>query len=131
MEIKVETVAYNQNRYGKPWIAKVTYPSLSQKFEFGIWLGVDGEPGSLLIEAQPGDIIAHGQKDTRQAKYSKTIYNAVNNDGSLARLSGPAAAYDVWSASQSPSKEDLLREKHMLLERIDEINAALAEMEDN
>ena len=69
--ITIETPAYNERRYGKPWCAVVTFLSPSKlEYNFGDWCGSPGEAGALYLECYPTDVIATGQKDFRKPKNS-------------------------------------------------------------
>jgi hypothetical protein len=71
MKISIETAAYNERRYGKPWIAKVDFSQQSQgEFLWGKWIGDIGCSGLLEVEAEEGDIVATGQKDFRKPSNS-------------------------------------------------------------
>lgn len=67
MEIKIETSAYNERRYGKPWIATVDFSNDRQgTFKWGDWIGdsQNGGSGTLVIDAAPsigdkGEAYAH------------------------------------------------------------------------
>ena len=66
-----ETDAYNERRYGKPWIANVDFKEDKRGvFEFGEWIGSTGGSGILELETKVGAIIAMGQKDYRKPKNS-------------------------------------------------------------
>ena len=129
MEIKIETSEYNSKRFGNPWIARVEFIENKMKLYFGTWIGNIGESGILLLNAEPGDIVTYGQKDLRKVEYSKRAYLVVNNDGSLSRLSGPVAAYELWESKRKVSREDLILEKHILLDRLEEIEHILTTLE--
>lgn len=82
MKLTIDTAPYNSRRYGKPWIALVTFDSASKaQFAFGSWVGGGGEAGVLEIDAQPGQIVARGQKDYRKNKNSAPYYYIVTEDG--------------------------------------------------
>lgn len=67
MKIQIDTQSYNEKRYGRPWIANVTFTSASKAdFQFGEWCGTPGCSGLLEIETEPGSVIAVGQKDFRK-----------------------------------------------------------------
>ena len=84
MEITKETGSYNERRYGKPWIARVDYTeSRKGEFKFGEWVGRIGGEGELYIKAEPGDIIATGQKDFRKPRNSAPDYYIVTAEGNL------------------------------------------------
>lgn len=92
--------SYNQRRYGRPWIAKITSWPIGGKPEVQ-WGGYCGDDngGEVEIEAVPGDIIRTGQKDHRGGKTEAT-WNIVQADGSL--LSTDAAdARKAWDARQA------------------------------
>lgn len=67
MKQSIKTHAYNEKRYGRPYIARIANTD-GKVIEWGIWLGTPGEEGLLEIEANAGDIIMHGQKDFRGNK---------------------------------------------------------------
>lgn len=104
--ITIDTASYNQRRYGKPWIAKVDFAADPKgNFEFGDWSGdhYNGGAGVLTIDAEPGDIIATGQKDNRQARNSAPDYYLVQTDGQLATLGDKGAAYKHYLAHKDQS----------------------------
>jgi hypothetical protein len=87
MKIRIETPVYNERRYGRPWIARVDFSSsLRGEFLFGEWLGRHGYTGELYVEAEPGDIVARGQKDLRNARNSAPSYYIVQDDGNLEHI---------------------------------------------
>ena len=45
MKIEINTSSYNERRYGRPWIARVTFPAAKGEFAFGEWVGQPGDPG--------------------------------------------------------------------------------------
>jgi len=95
-KIQKTTSAYNSRRYSKPWIAKVDFTNNPRgDFSWGTWVGDhrSGTEGLLVITAEEGDIIAHGQKDFR-GNNTKTTYCQVQN-GNLAELSGKVEAYQL------------------------------------
>ena len=104
MKIERQTGSYNQRRYGKPWIARVDFDSPQGKFEFGAWIGdhYNGGEGTLIIDADPGDIIARGQKDFRQPKNSAPDYYYVTDDGKLIRIGDKGAAYQYYKSKKMP-----------------------------
>lgn len=69
--VTIKTSSYNEKRYGKPWIAKVTFESASNAhYAWGEWCGTPGYSGLLEIDVAPGDIVARGQKDFRKPRNS-------------------------------------------------------------
>ena len=77
MKITIETNTYNHRRYGKPWIAVVDFAGNAKgDFAWGDWTGdhFNGGAGVLSIVANPGDIIARGQKDNRQPRNSAPAF---------------------------------------------------------
>jgi hypothetical protein len=98
MRIEIETKFWNDRRYGKPWIAIVDFGGNTQgAFSFGEFIG-DCQSGLLRLDAEPGDIVARGQKDSRNAKRSAPDYYAVESDRSLRQLAGKAEALKLWEA---------------------------------
>lgn len=93
MKISIETDSYNERRYGKPWIARVNFAESSQgNFEWGEYIGEIGGPGLVEIDAEPGDVIARGQKDHRKPRNSAPDYFVLQEDGTLQPLIGKAEA---------------------------------------
>lgn len=128
MEITHETSAYNERRYGKPWIAKVGFTNPKGDFVFGDWVGDsrNGGAGMLLIDAKPGEIIAIGQKDNRQPRNSSPDFYSVTLDGNLAPIGDKGNTYKWWkSRPVSDNREKLIAERDRLLARITEINELL------
>ena len=77
------TPSYNQRRYGKPWIAKLTFDAGKAEYQFGSWLGTPGQEGELSIEVEPGDVIATGQKDNRKGRGGPEHIGVVQVDGAV------------------------------------------------
>ena len=126
--VTIETVGYNEKRYGKPWIAKVNFSANgASKFDFGNWAGCPGAEGTLTIIAETGAILAEGQRDfrTRDSQYIK--YYAVNPDGTLTELGDKGAAYKyhLETKQAEPNMAALETEKKSLLGRIAEIDKIL------
>ena len=84
MDIRIEYNSYNQRRYSRPWISKVTNWPAGQRptIEWGQYEG-DDNGGEVVMIAQPGDIIRHGQKDNRGNNSSRDWY-IVSGSGELA-----------------------------------------------
>lgn len=85
MRVTITSNAYNEHRYGLPWIAKVTKWAVGGKPElsFGTFLGTPGSSGECEIEAEPGDIIRWGQKDYRNPSKSESKYGVVSPTGEI------------------------------------------------
>lgn len=66
MTITKEFGSYNQRRYSRPWIARVSAWPVGGRAElaWGTYLG-DDTGGTVEIEASEGDVIRYGQKDNR------------------------------------------------------------------
>lgn len=130
MEITIETSPYNHRRYGRPWIATVDFTqSTKGNFGFGDWTGdhYNGGAGVLTITANPGNIIAQGQKDSRNPRNSAPDFSVVETDGQLGHLGdkGEAYKYFLKHKDNTPNTEALTAEKAGLLARIAEIDALL------
>ena len=97
MRIERATSSYNQRRYSKPWIAKVDFSkNPNGDFSWGNWVGdhYNGSDGLLVIDANPGDIIATGQKDFRQPKNSAPDWWIIAPNGQLIYIEeGKSGAY--------------------------------------
>lgn len=103
MKIEIETSSYNHRRYGKPWIAIVDFTDTKGEFKFGDWVGSHGDSGMLMIKAEPGTIIASGQKDFRQPKNSAPDWYVVVESGGnsrhtdkLQKLDDKVSAFKLW-----------------------------------
>ena len=86
MKIEIETDIYNERRYGKPWIAKVEFHlDIKGYFQWGDWVGDPGSTGLLIVDADPGDIVARGQKDNsgKRNNNSAPRWAIVNEAGEL------------------------------------------------
>lgn len=83
-----KTDPYNSNRWGRPWVAKVT--GLDGKklvYEFGDWVGENGKAGVLRIECRPGEFLAFGQKDHRNPrKVPDKDLRQMQDDGRLEKV---------------------------------------------
>jgi hypothetical protein len=91
---------YNQRRYGRPWIARITGWPVGGKPEivWGSYVGDDGG-GEVEIEAISGDIVRTGQKDYRGNNTDASWY-IVQPDGSLSSCTA-AEARQAWDAQQA------------------------------
>lgn len=99
MKVIVETASYNHRRYSKPWISAVDFTTNAQgDFRFGEWIGdaSNGSNGQLEIDAEPGTIVATGQKDFRKPRNSAPDWHVVNGDGTLERLPGKIEALKLF-----------------------------------
>ncbi len=98
--------SYNQRRYGRPWIAKITSWPVGDKAEvsWGSYLGNDNG-GEVEIEANPGDVIRTGQKDGRGNGTSADWY-IVSPDGSLIHTTA-AKAKDHWETTKAEKPNPL------------------------
>jgi hypothetical protein len=85
-----KTSPYNEKRYGKPWMAIVT-TSLTANFTFLDWDGRWGQAGEFSFDAEPGTLLAYGQKDIRKGRGGVDGYQICMPDGSLPTCSGMAA----------------------------------------
>lgn len=95
--LKKETQSYNQNRYSKEWIAKVTFTNDgTANFSFGKFVGNDGDAGLLIIELNPDDIYARGQKDYRNPKNSAPRYYVLKSEEESESLKTKADAYKYF-----------------------------------
>jgi len=82
MLIQHEWHSYNPRRYGKPWAAKISFDGTKPVYEFtGLYSN-----GILAFDAEPGEIVAMGQKDTRGGNTSNDWY--VVTDAGISYLQG-------------------------------------------
>ena len=95
--------SYNQRRYGRPWIAKITDWPMGGHPEvmWGSFLGnsSSGEAGEAEIEAEPGDVIKWGQKDHRGGN-TEVYWGVVKSDGSLETVDAQTAR-QAWSSKKA------------------------------
>lgn len=82
MKVVIETASYNERRYGKPWAAFLT-DALNRNFEFIDWDGRAGYEGQFIFDAEPGAMIARGQKDNRKGRGGVDAYYIVLPDATL------------------------------------------------
>ena len=127
MEIIVETETYNARRYGKPWIACIDFSANPKgEYEWGMWTGdhYNGSEGILTLTAEINDIVARGQKDYRNSKYSAPKFFVVTSDGNLTKIGDRGKAYKHYLAEKEKvvDKDALLRERETLEARIAEID---------
>ena len=130
MEITQETNTYNQRRYGKPWIAIVDFAAGPKGvFNFRDWAGDhrNGTEGLLEISANPGNIIAIGQKDLRKPRNSAPDFFEVASDGTLDTIGNKGEAYKHYKSTPQTAHCALPQEKEKLLARIAEIDTILAQ----
>jgi hypothetical protein len=101
MKIEIETGSYNEKRYGKPWIAKVGFSQDPKgSYVFGSFVGDPGYEGMLVIDLNPGDIGAQGQKDHRARRPEPPEYFVVNEDGVRTKLKSKAEAYKTFKSKE-------------------------------
>jgi len=132
MKIISETGSYNHRRYGKPWIAKVDFSeSTKGEFVFGDWTGdhYNGGEGVLTIDANPGDIVAIGQKDFRKPSNSAAEFSVVGVDGGMEDIGDKGNAYKYFLEHKgnvvAQDFDTLRKERDALVTRLAEIDAIL------
>jgi hypothetical protein len=104
MKISIETSPYNDRRYSAPWIARVDFSTNNQgEFKWGEFIGDRGAAGLLEVEAEPGDVIARGQKDHRKPRNSAPDWYIVKPDGSLEAIDGRATALKHFRTTKTAS----------------------------
>ena len=128
MLIEHEWHAYNDRRYSRPWAAKVTFVGVKPQYDF---IGRYAS-GRLAFEADPGDIIAMGQKDNRGKGTSKDFY--VVRDADINWLKGgEGEAFTLWrqAHAEPPKTADemagVIDDAMVELHRLRQVNAALVE----
>lgn len=95
MQIEIQWCGYNYRRYGRPWGARVTFDGGKPVYE---WTGhYDGE--ALVLDAEPGDVIAFGQKDHRNPRGTVKYFAIVE----------PGAECDFVGVSPSSTMQQGLR----------------------
>ncbi len=76
------TESYNDRRYGKPWMA-IVGKSMTKEFQFIDWNGRPGNAGEFCFDAEPGTILAYGQKDIRKGRGGVDGYQICMPEGTL------------------------------------------------
>lgn len=110
IRIEIETQAYNNRRYGKPYIAVVEFSSDPKgKFTWGEWVGSPGSAGLLVINAEVGSIVAKGQKDFRGRGESidwwcQVVSGDPENPDNLKKLTGKVEAYRLARLQHASSE---------------------------
>ena len=107
MKIQIVTGSYNARRYSKPWIARVDFTDPKGTFSFGEWTGQHyggtGSEGILHIEAEPGDIVCHGQKDYR-VHNGQPEFDQILSDGTVKPLGSKVDAFRAFTDEQNRRK---------------------------
>ena len=95
MRVSVKYSSYNQRRYGRPWIGKITSWPIGGKAEiaWGSYLGND-TGGECEIEVNIGDIVRSGQRDNRGNNTENDWY--VVEDGGHLRGIDPKEARELY-----------------------------------
>ena len=92
------TAPYDPKKLGKPWVAVLDfrgYPNVER--QFGQWIGTPGEAGELRIVAEPGSLLAFGQKPRKNDFALNPIPHFVlNPDGTLTRIGTYLDAVRYW-----------------------------------
>lgn len=96
LRIVIPTAAYNPRRDGKPWVCRVVaWPAggaSRPEIEWGSWFGQPGSAGELVVFAEVGDVLRHGQNDLRRANHTYRQYLLVAGADHLVELSDAEAA---------------------------------------
>lgn len=98
--ITINIPPYNRRRYSKPWGARITFAGAKAEYDFsaGTYLG-DDSGGKIIISCNPGEVIAHGQRDNRGNGTTNSWY-VVNDDGGTT-TTDKAGAFAHWQAAHS------------------------------
>lgn len=102
MVIRIETPEYDSKKFGRPWIAKVSFKGSETILEWGGFIGSSGEAGVLVMEGlHEGDVVSRGQK-VWGTDYGVSFPNfyKVTKDGELERFANRGAAYLHWIDNQ-------------------------------
>jgi hypothetical protein len=106
MKIQIETNYYNQRRYGKPWIAIVDFSDDgTANFNWGNWVGENGQDGILIIDVSPGDIVARGQKDHYKPRNSAPAWYRIDSAGNLMLVDSKKEAYKLYQEAKEAKEE--------------------------
>jgi hypothetical protein len=123
MEIKFEFASYNSRRYTKPWGAKITFDKMKPEYDFSCarYFG-DDNGGEVIVDCEPGDIVAVGQKDGRNPRNSERRWYIVSEGGD-AKDTDQSEAYKHWQSRNLDSA--LVEERERLTARLSEIEALI------
>jgi len=128
MNLQIETSVYNERRYGKPWIAKVTFDDNGKAdFVFGKWIGQTGCSGILELDVAIGDIVARGQKDSRKPANSAPVFYLIDSNTISDDLVNPVSKKDAYLHFKKPVSIDNLKvERDQLVARLAEIDELIS-----
>jgi len=102
MTLERKTRAYNDRRYGRPYIAKMVLANNKMEPIWGTWTGQNGTEGLLILDnMEPGDIYMQGQRDNRKMRNSAPNYYLLGTDGAGTIIT-KAEAYKLLSTQLSP-----------------------------
>lgn len=101
MRITIATGSYNDRRYGRPWIASVTFDGAKPVFEFGEFCG-DSSEGELTLELEIGKVFARGQKDSRNPRNSAPEFFVLHGESDFEPVS-KVEARRLMSVACGPS----------------------------
>lgn len=95
---------YNKARFSRPWGGVCRLDGLKLGYDFtGLYQG-DERGGDVVIDAEPGMILAFGQKDTKGQKGIGEYY-LVERSGDLTQL-GKQEAYDHLEREERGGRPD-------------------------
>jgi hypothetical protein len=88
MRVAIQFDSYNERRYSRPWIARVTAWPVGGRpaLAFGAYVGPHGGAGEAEISARAGDIVRWGQKDGRSGNGTRAYWGVVEQDGSVTKV---------------------------------------------
>lgn len=87
MKLELPTPAYDSAKYGKPYIAQVTFDDPIGTPRWGSFVGLPGEPGLLVLDdVHPGDVILKGQK-RKATEYTAPEFFVLMEDKELRDVS--------------------------------------------
>ena len=130
MKLKIQTSTYCNHRYGKPWIALVSFDGNRTEFDFGLWVGPVGEEGVLELDVNPGDVVTRGQNDLHKpANYSAPVFYIIDAHTQSDDLGNSVSKKVAYEHSQKLTEDEYFmvrQEKEVLMARLDEINQLLS-----
>jgi len=107
MKIYVPFASYDEQRYGKPWIAVITaWPHDSDAaLRWGVYSG-SNKGGEAVVEASAGDIIRWGQKILiGKRMQTQSHWGIVAEDGSITECTA-GDAKQVWEKQSATRAKD-------------------------
>lgn len=108
MRIVKKFPSYDDKKFGRPWIARVTAWPVGQRAElaWGTFLGDPATGGEAELEARPGDVVRYGQKDRRTNHDAAARWAFVTGLGALQIIQSELEAAKSFRQQQNLTKSN-------------------------